>query len=218
MKKADRVAIVLHGEFNKPDDLWAWTGEADMVIATDGAADTLLTLGIKPGIVIGDMDGIRNDTLASLPEDAIVKSDDQDSTDFQKALDYATDALQAKNVAVLAYEGSRVDHMLSSLFTPAPYADTMSIRFVGREAQVLVMGKGTHEFPAKAGLRISLLPLGAVTIETATGLTYPIDGLTLFVGGRDGISNEATHDAVTLEISSGALLAFVQRFDGEPRW
>jgi thiamine pyrophosphokinase len=86
MKISEKVAIVLHGEYSKPDDLWAWSQEADMIIAADGAADTLLSLGIKPDVVIGDMDGIRSDTLDGLPEGAVVREEDQESTDFQKAL------------------------------------------------------------------------------------------------------------------------------------
>lgn len=218
MKKSERVAIVLHGEFSKPDDLWAWSEEADMVIAADGAADTLLSLGIKPDIVIGDMDGILAETLNSLPEDSVVRDEDQNSTDFQKALRYAKDVAQAESVAVLAYEGSRVDHMLSSLFFSAALASELAIRFVGNESQALVLAEGRHTVSVTAGTRVSLLPLGTATVGNASGFEYDVEGVTLSVGGRDGVSNRANGNEISLTISSGAVLAFVQRFDGEEQW
>jgi len=218
MKISEKVAIVLHGEYSKPDDLWAWSEEADLVIAADGAADTLLTLGIKPDIVIGDMDGIRGDTLASLPNESVIRIDDQNSTDFQKALHYAKDSAGAKRVAVLAYEGSRVDHMLSGMFYARAFAEKTAIRFVGRDAQALVLGEAIHSIRVEKGIRFSILPLGVATIRAATGLAFDLEELTLSIGGRDGISNLTTSDEVSLEIADGALVAFVQRFAGEARW
>src|SRR5688572_9079688 len=119
MQKSDKVAIVLHGDLGRTDDLWTWTKEADVVVAADGAADVLLSLGIRPDIVIGDMDGILEETLSVLPEAAVINQPDQNSTDFQKALRHVHENFDVKSVAVLSYEGTRVDHMLSALLTAA---------------------------------------------------------------------------------------------------
>jgi thiamine pyrophosphokinase len=217
MKISEKVAIVLHGEYSKPDDLWAWSQEADMIIAADGAADTLLSLGIKPDVVIGDMDGIRSDTLAGLPEGAVVREEDHESTDFQKALRYAKDAAGARTVAVLAYEGSRVDHMLSGIFYASAFAE-LKVRFVGSKAQGHILHMGTHRLGAEVGIRLSIRPLRDALIPNATGLKYTLNGRTLSIGGKDGISNVAVSAEVSLNIADGTVIAFVQRFEGETRW
>ncbi len=218
MQKSDKVAIVLHGDLGKSDDLWTWTKEDDMVVAADGAADVLMSLGIRPALVIGDMDGILPQTLELLPETAVTKLLDQNSTDFQKALRHVHDNFYVKSLAVLSYEGTRVDHMLSALFTAAAYTDKMRLRFVGSDAQAIVLGPGEHLLDTRPDIRVSLLPLGTVTVETATGLTYNADGMTFSVGASDGISNVATGDRVGLNISAGSLVAFVERFEGEAHW
>jgi thiamine pyrophosphokinase len=55
-------------------------------------------------------------------------------------------------------------------------------------------------------------------VATTEGLLYDAGNLVMAIGGRDGISNEATADEVRIDIESGRLLAFVQRFEGEQRW
>lgn len=218
MEKSDKVTIVLHGDAGKTDDLWTWTKEADVVVAADGAADVLLSLGIHPDLVVGDMDGILQETLELLPKTAVSKMPDQDSTDFQKALRHVQENFNVKSVAVLSYEGTRVDHMLSALFTAPAYVDRMRLRFVGNDAQAIALGRGEHVLETQPGLRVSLLPLGQATVESATGLEYQADGVTFNVGGRDGISNRATEERVRINISKGAMLAFVERFEGETHW
>lgn len=217
MNARSKAAIVLHGEYSKPDDLWAWTEGADVVIAADGAADTLMSLGIDPDIVIGDLDSLRVDSREELRE-KLVQVEDQDSTDFQKALAYACEQCSAVSVAVLAYEGKRVDHMLSAIFASAGYAGRVRLRLISGDSQGHVLGEGAHRLTTRAALRVSLLPLGEVRIEQGDGLEYAVTGLSLAIGGRDGVSNRAVGDEVALEISRGTLVAFVERFDEEEKW
>src|SRR5688572_13673865 len=117
MAKPVRVAIVLHGDYGHSEDIRLWTSEADYVVAADGAADVLLELGISPSIVIGDLDGIRADTIQELPPDSMIAHDDQSTTDFQKACAFVKRRFSGASIAVLNFEGSRLDHVLSTLFS-----------------------------------------------------------------------------------------------------
>ena len=213
MAKSQRVAIVLHGDYVNPDDIRLWTSEADVIVAADGAADVLLELGITPAFVIGDLDGIRADTIQELPPDSIHTEDDQNTTDFQKACAFVKKNFPQSSVCALNYEGSRLDHVLSTLFS-APEG----LRLIGSAHQALALGEGEHLLPAQRDLRVSLIPLPKALISETQGLLYDATGLTLAIGGRDGVSNEATADEIRISIASGRLLAFVQRFEGEQRW
>jgi thiamine pyrophosphokinase len=213
MAKPLRVAIVLHGDYGDSEDILTWTSEADYVVAADGAADILLELGITPDKVIGDMDGIRADTIQELPPDSVIAEDDQNTTDFQKALAFVRESFAGASILVLNFEGSQLDHVLSTLFS----AET-GMRFVGKHAVCHVLGAGDHRLNSQPNARLSLLPLPKVVISRTEGLAYDASRLTLEVGGRDGVSNEATAGEILVSIASGILLAFVQRFEGEQRW
>jgi thiamine pyrophosphokinase len=213
MEVANKVAIVLHGDFAQPNDLRLWTSEAEVVIAADGAADVLLELGITPTKVIGDLDAIRADTLQSLPAEDVIHEESQDTTDFQKALAYSQKKYARAKIVVLGFEGTRLDHVLSTLSSSPE-----GLRLVGSDAQLFVLGKGTHVLHASQEVRVSLLPYPAARVSFAEGLLYDPVGLDLRLGGKDGVSNEATADKVKLTIESGRLLVFVQRFEGEQHW
>jgi len=216
MGVSEKAAIVLNGDFVVPADIRTWTAEADVTIAADGGVNALMSLGVEPDFVAGDMDSIRHVTLGQFLRSPLVRLDDQDLTDFQKVIEFACNELGSTRIAVLAYEGNRVDHMLSTLFVEPPKG--VSLRFVGRDAQAIRLGPGVHRLKMPEGNRLSLLPLGEVLIEASSGLKYDVSGITLAIGGRDGVSNVATEAEVELTITSGDLLAFVQRFEGEDHW
>jgi thiamine pyrophosphokinase len=214
MRNPLRVSIVLHGDRPNESDIRLWTGESDVIIAADGAADLLLDMGVTPNVLIGDMDGIRPETLQELDGRAEIYFDNsQETTDFQKALSHAA-IVGATSTAVLNYEGSRVDHMLSTLFTP--FAG--DVRLIGSDSQARKLSTGSHQVDVVPGTRVSLIALEPTRVTECSGLRYSPVGLVLAIGGRDGVSNTATEDYIALIIESGTLLAFVQRHPGEARW
>src|SRR5262245_27401189 len=74
------------------------------VIAADGGLDRALALGLRPGIVLGDLDSVSADALASAERDGarVVRHPrDKDATDLELALDEAR-LLGARRVLVIA--------------------------------------------------------------------------------------------------------------------
>ena len=58
------------------------------LIATDGAANGLIELGIIPHIIIGDLDSFDSTLLPENANSQIIQIVDQEKNDFEKALDY----------------------------------------------------------------------------------------------------------------------------------
>ena len=213
MNNPRRIAIVLHGDRPVNDDIQLWTKESDLVVAADGAADLLMNIGIAPDVVIGDMDGVSADTLQERGDGTVIFEEGQNNTDFQKALKYA-ESLSPDSIAILNFEGHRLDHVLSALFTDFD----KNLRFIGSDAQVRKLPQGRHSIRTKPECRISLLALEPSEISNAEGLQYDPVGLKFEIGGRDGVSNRATGDHVRLTVALGSFLVFVQRFAEEERW
>ncbi|PJD91609.1 MAG: thiamine diphosphokinase [Legionella sp.] len=98
------------------------------IIALDGAADKLLTINIKPDVILGDFDSIHpktqaywgiTQTFVAMSEHAkpyighhgvkIVPAKDQSTTDLVKAIQYC-DQEQAQDISIICATGGREDH------------------------------------------------------------------------------------------------------------
>ena len=175
------------------------------VIAVDGGLQHVLKAGLTPTAVIGDMDSAKLSDLQAAGENvAIHKSDDQDTTDFEKALL----AIEAPLCLAYGFLGLRVDHMLASLSVLARFTDKQKVILVGADDLVHVT-KGPFSMRLPVGARLSLWPITPVKFTTSSGLVWPIDGLTLAPDGQVATSNQMQDDwlSVTPETKSEGVYA-----------
>lgn len=95
------------------------------IVACDGAGTRLIKMGVKPQIIIGDLDSIEQGV--SLDEVEIIHAPDQNHTDFSKALNI----LEAKNMLpclVLGATGRQLDHTLNNISILLKYAHKNALR------------------------------------------------------------------------------------------
>jgi len=210
--------IVLAGESFLDDDVRAFAEGDVRVIAADGGARTLLSLGIQPHVVIGDFDSLNDSTRAALTTVEVLHDPDQDTTDFEKALDHAVRKLGARRVAVLGAEGDEPDHLLAALSAALAKSEHADIRFVLRRSMVhVVRGPLERVFGTFPGARVSLIPLVPTDVRQTDGLQWNIANTHLSLGHIVSISNRAVKDSFALSLGAGALAVFVERRD-EPPW
>ena len=169
------------------------------VVAVDGGLRHVLKAGLIPNAVIGDMDSIDlSDLQAAGRHVAVYKSDDRDTTDFEKAL------LTFSAPVCLAYGflGLRVDHMFAAVTVLARYADTHKIILVGADDLVHVT---TQPFvmALAVGARLSVWPVGRVRFAKSSGLVWPLDGLMLSPDGQVATSNRMQADQLILTPQHG---------------
>ena len=169
------------------------------VIAVDGGLQHVLKAGLSPNAVIGDMDSMDlSDLQAAGRNVAVYKSEDQDTTDFEKAL------LTFSAPVCLAYGflGLRVDHMLAAVTVLARYADTHKIILVGADDLVHVTTQ-PFAMALAVGARLSVWPVGFVRFSSSSGLVWPLDGLMLSPDGQVATSNRMQTDQLTLTPQHG---------------
>ena len=191
----DRLILVGGGSFNL-DDLTRYA-DTGPVIAVDGGLGACLRAGIKPIAVIGDMDSVRKEDIASFGSAAPVqKLDEQDSTDFEKALNL----IDTPFCLGFGFMGRRFDHALAALSVLARMSSkrpALSIVLAGRHDALTVTQRAINTaFPA--GTRYSVWPLGKVTFERSEGLVWPLEGLTLLPEGQGSTSNCTSSDVQSL--------------------
>ncbi|MBB94279.1 MAG: thiamine diphosphokinase [Rhodobacteraceae bacterium] len=196
------VTLVGGGELG-PGDLALALTHAPVLVAADSGADAALAQGYRPGAVIGDFDSLSESARAQLPPASLHHIPEQESTDFDKALRN----IQAPLVLAVGFLGARVDHQLSVLNVLGRRAGSPCV-LLGAD-EVIFAAPSQVSLPLDAGDVVSLFPMRPVT-GRSTGLTWPIDGLTLAPDGRVGTSNRA-EGPVTLNFDGPGMLVILPR-------
>ena len=205
-----KVVVVASGELDASDA--AWLEDADLVIAADGGANSLDRLGVRPDLLVGDLDSV-DASLVDLLEAGRTRVErhpiDKEASDTELAVAAAFDAGASAVVVLGAMGGARIDHEIANLLLLADAS------LAGRDIRV-VRG-GTQVRPLHAGERIrlagevgdlvTLLPVGGATGGvTAEGLRWPLVAATLEMGRSRGLSNEVIAAPASVQISNGTLL------------
>ena len=153
-------------------------------IAVDGGADAALRLGLKPDLIIGDLDSATSLQYWREAGVEVQKDARQDTTDFEKAIS----RIAAPTIFALGFTGARVDHYLATMATlvrmhrpEVVLLDDTDLAFACPDELALDL---------EAGARVSLFPLQTVQARSS-GLDWALDGLTLAPGGLLGTSNRA---------------------------
>ncbi|NNE53240.1 MAG: thiamine diphosphokinase [Sulfitobacter sp.] len=176
---------------------------APLCVAVDSGARLVLSERIELAALIGDFDSVDGADLARIPEDRQHCIAEQETTDFEKALM----RIAAPVVLGVGFLGGRLDHQLAALNGLLTFPHRPCI-LVGLNEIVFLLPPAI-DLPTQAGDTVSLFPLARAR-GRGTGLTWPIDDLTLRPGGRVGTSNAAT-GPVRLEMESPSLLAILPR-------
>ncbi|XDA97575.1 thiamine diphosphokinase [Sulfitobacter sp. LCG007] len=202
IRSADPVTVLGGGELFE-GDLSLALSLAPILVAADGGADHAMGQGRMPDAVIGDMDSVRPETLASLPPERIHRITEQDSTDFDKAIR----SIESPLLVAAGFCGRRMDHQLAVFNTMVRRADRVCLLLGAQEIAFVCPPRIT--LPTRAGDVVSLFPLMAVT-GRSEGLEWPIDGLEFSPGGRSGTSNRALGPTV-IEMDGPGMICLLPR-------
>lgn len=207
MKMSQKQTLVLcNGEAPPAAFIENLRSKSELFIATDGAGNTALEYGIKPDIVIGDLDSFNNPNDQEL---RLVKDEDQETNDLEKALNYILKT-NMEQVTVIGATGKRIDHTLKNLSVLKQFSDKFtSLRFRDVYGVIYLMPR-EHTIDLPVGTPVSLFPLsGRVDGISTKGLKYQLLDEPLENGIRDGSSNEISEQPAQISYKSGDLLIFV---------
>src|SRR5690606_14781602 len=135
----------------------------------------------------------------------IIHDAEQETNDLEKALNYSYKA-GGKNNVVLGATGARLDQTLKNISVMAQFTTKFDeIVFKDSHGWMKILPK-SFRFKTKKSTLISLFPVsGRVDGIKTTGLEYPLDNELLEDGIRDGSSNCAIQDEITISDQTGIL-------------
>lgn len=210
-----RALIMTNGEYAEDGGWYRDRAAAySLVVCVDGGTNAAVKLGIRPDLVVGDMDSISEEArMAAVKSGAqfIVFPPEKDSTDTRLAMELALgrgfDAM-----AVWGGIGSRPDHTLANLFSGAAYGKRgVDIRFESPDLTVYFVKDSLSLF-GEIGDLVSVLTLGERAEGVCLrGFRYPLSDAVLEEDAPIGVSNEIGEPEARILVEKGMLAVFHYR-------
>ncbi len=184
---------------------------ASLVVAADSGLSQARVLGVRPDLLVGDLDSVEPGEVASVAAAGTRVERhpvEKDQIDLEIALDAACDA-GATAIVVVAGAGGRLDMSLANLLVLAlpRYAAVHLEGWVGTAWVAVARPGNAVEVHGTPGEIVSLVPVGGLAGGiTTSGLRYPLQTGSLTAGTTRGVSNELTGSSATVSLTDGVLL------------
>lgn len=172
--------------------------DCSFICAADSGLDVLISWGIEPDLVVGDMDSVSDPAILDRYPGTLRYPADKDDTDTEIGIR----ELRARGfhqILLIGGGGGRLDHLLAirALFEK-PWGQDEWLTHRERVVRIAV----PTSFRVPKGCTVSVFPLSTGASGMAsTGLKWPLEGL-CWDPGEFGVSNRAVDAEVT--ISPGA--------------
>ena len=203
------VVVVAGGDPPTPEEI-ARLPANPVVVAADAGLDHALAAGLTVAVVVGDMDSVSIEALATAEQSGTRierHPPDKDQTDLELALELA--ARLADRVIVIGAGGGRLDHLIGNLAVlSSPQWSGVNIEAWLNNAQAVVV-HNQRTLDVDPGTTISLFALGGPARVSTTGLTWPLNDEILEPLTSRGVSNKATTSSLQLSVHEGVVLAVV---------
>ena len=199
------IALVVNGTFPKDSNIVDQIRSSEVIIATDGAANSLLKNNITPHYVVGDLDSIDSGTQDSVKH--TINTPDQSKTDLEKALEWCVDN-NYLSLSIFGISGKSEDHFLGNFFTINEFVDQIQC-VIYTDYSIITPCVGENEFDSFPGQAVSLITLQNHSIVSSMNLEYPLDSYKL-VPSSKAIRNKSLGTSFTIECSE-PLMVFQTR-------
>ena len=211
-RRGRRVVVLADGEPPPPRLLAAHLAIADLFLCADAAGRPYARLPRLPDAVVGDLDTLGGDVRDVPAGVQVVHDTQQDTTDAEKALDFAAQA-GCREAVLLGAGGGLLDHALHNALLPERWAGRLRLLLADAGTAAVRVGAGescTWDLPP--GTTFSLLPLpGGARGVACDGVRYPLRDAAVDGRGPATVSNEVAGGPVRLSVAGGSLLAVVRR-------
>jgi thiamine pyrophosphokinase len=207
-----KAVVVASGEPDARDA--EHLANADLVVAADGGGRWLDAIGVRPDLLLGDLDSVEPALVERLATGGVAVErhpTDKDASDAELALGRAVASGADEVILLGALGGERLDHEIANLLLladPGWRGVVRDLRIVrgGTVARALHGGERLG-LGGMVGDRVTLLPIGGPAEGIRTeGLRYPLDGEPLDMGRSRGLSNEVVGTPASVSLERGTLL------------
>lgn len=213
-----RAVIFVNGVIPDIETVRRWLRPGDDLIAADGGTHHAVALGLRPRVIVGDLDSVAPALLQELAAQGVELEKHpvaKSKTDLELAIERAIRD-GATEIVLVGALGGRLDQSLANVLLMAQQDWPAIIHLVdANEIATVIHGGESMTLEATPGSTVSLLPLSSeVTGITYTGMLYPLNDATIALGSTRGVSNEVVSYPATVRIKTGIAL-IIQTLDPE---
>lgn len=195
-----------------PPEDFSDIGEIDwnhaFVICADGGLDTARKNGIRPNLLIGDFDSLKE----PLPEkvETIRLKVEKNDTDMVAAVRVGL-SRGYRSFALLGALGGRPDHSFANFCVLQMLAEQGCRAFLaGRSCRVFLLTGGRLILSGMKGHTVSVFPFGSYSCTVSyEGLKYPLIRARLVSSFPLGVSNRIINDTARIILHEGNALIMV---------
>jgi thiamine pyrophosphokinase len=208
IKQLKMACIFCKSELKNIERAKCAADHSDLLIAVDGGTKHLTALGLKPDILVGEIDtDAPNETLKGSGIVRIPCPPDKNKSDVEAAVQYAFEQ-GCEQVVLLEAIGGRLDYTLKNVALAARYPGRLAI-IDGTATLVAVDRSERCMLHGEVGSVVSLIPYGPGRPKVRTkGLKYLLEDEPLaFV--TQGLSNELSQAEACVCVSEGILLVYI---------
>lgn len=164
--------VLCNGSFPKHQIPLSILKQARTIICCDGAIRNLLSFGLEPTMIVGDLDSIDS-SLRETYKDRVYHNPDQETNDLTKSVQWAV-ANGYRDITILGATGLREDHTLGNISLLGEYISLLdSVRMVTDTGILCAISKTTR-FRSCKGQQVSIFSLHPETIVASENLKYPL--------------------------------------------
>lgn len=211
---SQRIIIFANGELPDLEKARTLLREDDFILCADGGTRHALALGLRPNLIVGDMDSIEKGQWKELERDGVSIESfslDKNETDLELAIQRALE-LEPGQILILAALGGRLDQTLANIALLTDLRlSTFDLRLDDGIEEILFC-RDQVQVEGRSGDIVSLLPWGAPVHGVKThSLNWALNDETLYPERTRGISNEMISETASVRIESGLLLVVHRR-------
>jgi thiamine pyrophosphokinase len=206
----ETTAVVVIGGLPINKSLAQYLPKHDFVVAADSGLHSAIDLGLQVNLVIGDMDSVDHEVLATAEANGVQVQRvprDKDATDTELAL-LAAVARGSRQIIIVTGGGGRLDHQLGVLSAMQHLAlkdcEVMALWDTARIQ--LLRGPGLCTIHGKVGDVVGLIAQSGDALGVTTdGLKWVLADETLAANSSRGVSNELIATSATISVTDGHL-------------
>lgn len=172
-----------------------------IIIAADGAVDKLLKIGVKPSVVIGDLDSLERSDYQDIE---IIYRPDQNNSDFQKAIEYLKEQKLLPSI-ICGVGGGFIDHILQNINV---VLENDCIFYSPPVIGYVLNSSSISNYNFERNTKISLFGMPKAKIKTS-GLKWKLNNDVLEFPGFNSCFNRTIQRNISIEIVEGKLLMLV---------
>tara|TARA_B100001559_G_scaffold11740_1_gene10255 strand:- start:299 stop:934 length:636 start_codon:yes stop_codon:yes gene_type:complete len=176
--------LIANGEKPKNKIIIDILQNAKNIICVDNGYELASELNITPSVVIGDLDSV--DISKVNQSVIIIKEEDQNTNDLEKALNYCL-SKNIRDIILVGATGKRDDQNLATILISLDYIEQLNIEILS-DLYSIKFVNGKREFETEPMKEVSLISMDKENIITTQGLKYNLEKSKLS-SATHGISN-----------------------------